>query len=225
MLRVISRRLGLVKAAPGLSVRSSIRGYRVALPQLSKPSFAACGSTQRSSARHDAAAAAAAHAVQPQDIPDPVLDSAFAASSSTSTRSDDALLRAHFDEPYNPTTAGGSQGLFRLAPLADPSHLPRLTDRTLIQARAIVDRITQAPADPIGRELRLVVKNLDRLSDVLCGVIDMCELVRNVSPDDEWVGQADVAYERLCSFMNELNTHQGLYEVSQSLLKRCMADL
>jgi intermediate peptidase len=82
-----------------------------------------------------------------------------------------------------------------------------------------VQRIIDAPLDPTGKELRLVVKNLDRLSDVLCGVIDMCELVRNVHPEEEWVAQSDLAYERLCSFMNELNTDRGLYEVSPACFR------
>jgi intermediate peptidase len=62
--------------------------------------------------------------------------------------------------------------------------------------------------------MRRVVKNLDRLSDVLCGVIDMCELLRTVHPDPEWVEECEQAYARLCNFMNELNTHPGMYEVS-----------
>lgn len=64
----------------------------------------------------------------------------------------------------------------------------------------------------------MVVKNLDRLSDLLCGVIDMCELVRNVHTDQFWIRESDAAYERLCSFMNELNTDQRLYKV-------CLLDL
>jgi len=69
------------------------------------------------------------------------------------------------------------------------------------------------------------VKNLDRLSDLLCGVIDMCELVRNVHPDESWVIEAERAYERLCSFMNGLNTDQGLYKVSLTSLVLYLADL
>jgi len=55
-----------------------------------------------------------------------------------------------------------------------------------------------------------VVKNLDRLSDMLCGVIDLAELVRNAHPDRAWVEAANNAYEALCEFMNVLNTHVGL---------------
>lgn len=80
---------------------------------------------------------------------------------------------------------------------------------------ALVERVSNAPADPTGREVRLVVKNLDRLSDLLCGVIDMCELVRNAHPERKWVEESDRAYERLASFMNGLNTHQGLYKVGR----------
>lgn len=61
-----------------------------------------------------------------------------------------------------------------------------------------------------------MVKNLDRLSDLLCGVIDLAELVRNVHPDPAWAGGANEAYEELCEYMNELNTHVGLYEVSSA---------
>lgn len=132
-----------------------------------------------------------------------------------------ADLRAAFDRPVasrRPSTSTDSpaSSLFLLPPLIHPSVMPRLTDRTLHHGKAIVQRIRDAPFDPTGRELRLVVKNLDRLSDLLCGVIDMCELVRNVHPDDQWVEVCDAAYERLCSFMNELNTDQGLYRVSRS---------
>jgi len=131
--------------------------------------------------------------------------------------SDDSSLKAHFDQYDVSATTGRPSGLFLLPPLDKPSSLPRLTDRTLIHGCALVDRICAAPDDPSGREVRLVVKNLDRLSDLLCGVIDMCELVRNAHPDQRWVSEADRAYERLCSFMNSLNTDQGLYKVRRGI--------
>ncbi|WVQ85570.1 mitochondrial intermediate peptidase 1 [Cryptococcus sp. DSM 104549] len=136
---------------------------------------------------------------------------------SSPSKSDTAALKAHFDLPYpislsQPTLGSGGSGLFLFPPLTSPSALRPLTVRTLAAAQAIVGRICAAPHDPTGKELRLVVKNLDRLSDVLCGVIDMCELVRNVHPNEEWVEECNEAYEKLCSFMNELNTNRGLYD-------------
>lgn len=134
--------------------------------------------------------------------------------------SNDSAVKAHFDLPHSifgdmaGVRSEHAKGLFLYAPLTQSDSLRRLTDRTLIQASAIVQRIVVAPQDPTGRELRLVVKNLDRLSDILCAVIDMCELVRNVHPDQDWVDQSDRTHQILCSFMNELNATRGLYEVS-----------
>lgn len=128
-----------------------------------------------------------------------------------SAKLDDSDVKALFDTPYAPISSEPT-GLFTLGPLTSPKSLRPLTQRTLVHARAIVDRIARAKDDPSGRELRLVVKNLDRLSDLLCGVIDMCELVRNAHPDPKWVREADSTYEALCSYMNELNTDRGLFE-------------
>ena len=133
--------------------------------------------------------------------------------------SEEADFRAYFDrydaghtELSDPFAE--RQGLFLFPPLQRPTDLRRLTTRTLIHGQAIVDRICAAPSAPGGEtELRKVVKNLDRLSDLICGVVDMCELVRNVHTDQFWIRECDMAYERLCSFMNELNTDQGLYKV------------
>lgn len=134
---------------------------------------------------------------------------------STPSQADDNSLKAHFDTP-SPLFPSYShpEGLFSYSALRTPQALRPLTDRVLIQVQAIVDRICAAQDDPSGKELRLVVKNLDRLSDLLCGVIDLCELVRNVHPEDQWIAECEKSYDRLCSFMNGLNTHVGLYEVS-----------
>ena len=141
------------------------------------------------------------------------------------SRSDDALLKAHFDQPAASTSAQlPPAGLFLYPPLDRPGALRLLTDRTLIHSQALVRRICSARDDPSGRELRLVVKNLDRLSDILCGVIDMCELVRNAHPDPAWVAESDLAYERLCSYMNELNINRGLYEVLVATLEHQHAE-
>jgi intermediate peptidase len=69
--------------------------------------------------------------------------------------------------------------------------------------------------------LRQTPKLLDRLSDVLCLVMDMAELVRNVHPDHKWVQEADTVYEVLGRYMNGLNTHQGLYEVGHEASSPC----
>lgn len=136
-------------------------------------------------------------------------------------RRDDSDLKDLFDHSSGSTSKlTHPTGLFDYH-LASPESLRPLTERTLIHGQAIVDRIRNSPSDP--RELRRVVKNLDRLSDVLCGVIDMCELVRSVHPNRRWVDECDLAYERLCSFMNGLNTDRGLYEVRSTVCATRMA--
>jgi len=62
----------------------------------------------------------------------------------------------------------------------------------------------------------MVVKNFDRLSDKLCGVIDMCESIWTSHPDDKWKQEAGRVYEELCRVMNEMNVDQELYNVSRS---------
>lgn len=62
--------------------------------------------------------------------------------------------------------------------------------------------------------MRKVVKLFDRLSDVLCKVIDAAEVVRCLHPDPAWRQGAETVYEELFSWMNTLNTDPRLYEVS-----------
>ncbi|WVQ71585.1 hypothetical protein IAR50_001125 [Cryptococcus sp. DSM 104548] len=147
-------------------------------------------------------------------------NASFAHTTSQATSSDPntAALKAHFDLPYSISgpsiyaDPGPRKGLFLHEPLISPHSLKRLTNRTLVHATAIVDRIVSAPYDPTGKELRLVIKNLDRLSDLLCGVIDMCEVVRNAHPDKAWKGESDQAFAVLCGFMHELNAKRELWE-------------
>ena len=102
-------------------------------------------------------------------------------------------------------------GLFGQPSLVSPSSFQNLALATLIRAKLLTERIVRARES--RDELFKVVKNLDRLSDMLCSVIDLAELVRNAHPDPEWVDSANEAYEQLCEYMNVLNTDVGLYEV------------
>nr|ALK27862.1 mitochondrial intermediate peptidase 1 [Limonomyces culmigenus] len=125
---------------------------------------------------------------------------------------DDLELAAVFDQPSTSTrTSSFPSGLFGEAALATPQSLHALTDDTVRRARAITQRIKDAPKS--REEMFKVVKNLDRLSDTLCAVIDLTELVRNAHPNATWVQAADDVYDKLCEYMNVLNVDVGLYEV------------
>ncbi|GAA5979334.1 hypothetical protein JCM11641_005001 [Rhodosporidiobolus odoratus] len=149
-----------------------------------------------------------------------------AATASPPPASTDKVLHQAFDTPTTSFTSSPSSispsGLFGQPSLTHPSDFPLLASRTTLRAKVIVDRLCRPTPTPQSLETAelaflAMVKNLDRLSDLLCGVIDLAELVRNVHPDPEWVEGANQAYEQLCEFMNELNTHVGLYEGLKSL--------
>nr|BCB28859.1 mitochondrial intermediate peptidase [Mycoleptodonoides aitchisonii] len=130
---------------------------------------------------------------------------------------DDADIVALFDQPPSQSSASTSYtGIFGHPLLTSPDAFIALADSTVRRAAILTQRILRARES--RDELRKVVKNLDRLSDMLCGVIDLAELVRNAHPDQAWVESAEEVYEKLCEFMNVLNTHVGLYEVLREVL-------
>ncbi len=126
---------------------------------------------------------------------------------------DDKALVTLFDNPRDgfKLSPFSRTGLFGHPSLAQPRGLISLANATYIRAQVLTNRILRARES--RDEMFKVVKNLDRLSDMLCGVIDLAELVRNAHPDRAWVEAANTAYETLCEFMNVLNTHVGLYQV------------
>ncbi|KAJ3567992.1 hypothetical protein NP233_g6003 [Leucocoprinus birnbaumii] len=136
---------------------------------------------------------------------------------STAT-TDDRTIVSLFDSPHATFKYPSSSptGLFGHNQLSHPNTFISLADATLVRAQLLTNRILNARSS--RDELLKVVKNLDRLSDMLCSVIDLAELVRNAHPDRNWVAAGNQVYEKLCEFMNVLNTHVGLYEVLKAVL-------
>lgn len=133
-------------------------------------------------------------------------------------------------------------GRFGYDALRKPEDFVDLSRRTQRRAEAIVSRIldyaknttplenSKQPAAAASkdqsityshsheqqvRDLLVQVKQVDRLSDLLCSVIDLAELIRNLDPNPEWIKHAEIAYQELCYYMNQLNTHVDLYHVSR----------
>jgi hypothetical protein len=125
---------------------------------------------------------------------------------------DDLDLAAVFDQPSTSThTSSIPSGLFGENALTTPQSFHALAVANVLKAQAITQRVLDAPRS--REEMFKVVKNLDRLSDTLCSVIDLAELVRNSHPDAKWVKMADDIYDQLCEYMNTLNVSVKLYEV------------
>ncbi len=126
--------------------------------------------------------------------------------------SNDEDLRSYYDHSLAQVAAVHSTGLFQDDRLKYPDAFWTLSREAIHKAQSLVQRIIEAPSQ--RSELYQVVKNLDRISNTLCSVIDLAELVRNSHPDEEWVKSASEAYEALCEYMNVLNTHVDLDQVS-----------
>ncbi|KAI0652026.1 peptidase family M3-domain-containing protein [Trametes meyenii] len=129
---------------------------------------------------------------------------------------DDTNLIAFFDHPQTSQNVATPTGIFGHRILTTPAAFDDLADSTLRRATLLTARILRARES--RDELFKVVKNLDRLSNMLCGIIDLAELLRNAHPDPMWVQCANDVYEKLCEFMNVLNTDVGLYEVLSAVL-------
>lgn len=125
---------------------------------------------------------------------------------------DDKALISFFDEPTRRQfVTGAPTGIFGHPTLTSPAALETIAEATLKRAQLLTERILRAPQS--RSEMFKVVKNLDRLSDLICSVVDLAEFVRNAHPERAWVESANNLYEGLSEFMNVLNTHVGLYDV------------
>ncbi|KAL6695904.1 hypothetical protein J3F84DRAFT_372343 [Trichoderma pleuroticola] len=152
-----------------------------------------------------AAAAAAASAT-------PVTDAAkLPADHFTSSQHDDALLRELFDAPSGRAFANfslkKSQGLFKNRYLTSPDGFLVFAQKNLQRATRIVHRVLAASTT---HEYQSLVRDLDRLSDLLCRVLDMSDFVRMTHPDVRFQQAAADAWSMVYQYMNQLNTMTGL---------------
>src|SRR5436853_2002763 len=68
-------------------------------------------------------------------------------------------------------------------------------------------------------EYASMAKDLDRVSDLLCRVIDLSDFIRATHPDAKWTQAASEAYARVFEYMNVYNTETGL----NSQLKKALS--
>ncbi|KAJ4296030.1 Mitochondrial intermediate peptidase [Collariella sp. IMI 366227] len=125
---------------------------------------------------------------------------------------DDALLRDIFDRPQRlaPSHPGlVNIGLFRNGYLKEASGFLVFARASLKKACTVVDKVLAAST---VAEYRLIVRDLDRLSDILCRVLDMADFVRVTHPDPTFQQAASKAWDMVYQYMNELNTMTGLHD-------------
>jgi intermediate peptidase len=152
---------------------------------------------------------------------------AVAASSAVLNSTSTPSLRELFDSPpvsssrSRLASSASPEGLFLYPNLKTPETFLDSVNAAIARGHLLVERIAHAPEQQDGGlEMRKVIKLFDRLSDVLCKVIDAAEVVRCLHPDPAWRQAAETVYEELFSWMNTLNTDPRLYEVTIDLLPK-----
>lgn len=108
-----------------------------------------------------------------------------------------------------------SVGLFCNPYLTSPKGLQRFAEESLDRARALTNHMIE---DQSEESMRSYIKELDRLSDMLCRVIDLCEFVRAAHPNSSFVKAAEKCHALLFEHMNVLNTSKPLFDKLQKVL-------
>ncbi|KAI1157180.1 peptidase family M3 [Nemania diffusa] len=136
--------------------------------------------------------------------------------SSADAKHDDAILRQIFDSPpsfrerLQPLFQSASRknvGLFRNKYLTSPQGFLTFADITIARASKLVDKVTNAST---VADYKTLVRDLDRLSDLLCRVLDVSDFVRITHPDVKIQEAASVAWSKVYMYMNQLNTSTAL---------------
>ncbi|KAL7628621.1 Mitochondrial intermediate peptidase [Parahypoxylon ruwenzoriense] len=127
---------------------------------------------------------------------------------------DDSLLRQIFDSPpafehFGKTwvKGGGNVGLFRNKYLTSPQGFLTFAQVTVTRAQKLVDKVLNAST---LEDYKALVRDLDRLSDLLCRVLDVSDFVRVTHPDEKIQAAASQAWSLVYQYMNQLNTTTGL---------------
>ncbi|KAK0829877.1 Mitochondrial intermediate peptidase [Friedmanniomyces endolithicus] len=135
---------------------------------------------------------------------------------SPSIAHDDRTLRQIFDSPhawkeFSSRTkhhyGSKSAGLFQNRYLTHPDGFQDFAAITLTKCKRIVAAVLSYQTND---ELKRTARDLDRLSDLLCRVIDLSDFVRSVHPDRKVQAAASQAYASMFEYMNVLNTTTGL---------------
>lgn len=99
-------------------------------------------------------------------------------------------------------------GLFMNKDLTNPGGFKAFSDKTLSKAQRLVEEISA------GRRQHTIIKDLDRLSDMLCSVSDLTAFIRTAHPDRRFADKANETFSDVLEYMNGLNQHQKLYELT-----------
>lgn len=91
--------------------------------------------------------------------------------------------------------------------LADPNILPDTVDGTIEACEQLMYLLKSAKTPTEKHDI------LDSVSNVMCLLMDPCEMVRQMHPNDTYKLKATEAFTRMHQWMCEANTRRDLYDV------------
>ncbi|KAK7205384.1 mitochondrial intermediate peptidase [Myxozyma melibiosi] len=144
----------------------------------------------------------------------------------SSAAEDDRLLRDVFDSSsvwnsfYSRFPQSRSTGLLNNARLTSANSLAEFAESTLLAAQRVAAAIIAIDTGKLtDDDCRRVVRLFDRLSDMLCRVIDLAEFVRTVHPDQAYLANAERAHSIMLGYMIQLNSSVELFGVLRKVLE------
>lgn len=159
---------------------------------------------------HSTVAAAHARAARP-----PPPSPAALYGLSAGAKADDDALRSVFDNAAfwdtfrRASTGRPPAGIIGNKYLTHPDGFIDFVTVTIQRCNAVVQKV--ADADTVA-DFKGLVRELDKLSDLLCRVIDLADFVRGTHPDRKFQIMAVKAYHTVFQYMNQLNTTPVLYD-------------
>lgn len=127
------------------------------------------------------------------------------------TKTDSTLLRDVFNNQSAwqdfSNKAKTTSGLIGNRHLTEPRGFQKFAESSLRKCKELVERVASASTLEEYKELP---RHLDRLSDLLCRVIDLSDFVRTIHPEQHVAAAASAAYSLMFQYMNELNTTTSL---------------
>jgi intermediate peptidase len=167
-----------------------------------------CARCIRKQRRLQSTAAAAATVETPDQNGQPLF---LHARGAQKFQADDDLLRNVFNsKPFwqeFSQTSKTSSGLIGNNYLTSAKGFQRFAEVSLQRCKRLVEKTLAAST---VNEYKAIPKELDRLSDLLCRVIDLSDFVRSIHPDNQIQAAATGSYALMFQYMNELNTTTGL---------------
>lgn len=110
-----------------------------------------------------------------------------------------------------PSKYGAVSEIPSLGFLVTPNALLDTVEPTIELATALLNEIPKAATPQEKHDL------IDSTSNVLCLLLDPCEFVRQIHPDEQYKHGAAMAFEKGYEFMSEVNARRDLYEVIKEL--------